>query len=157
MQEFRVRRSSRIFLFDERGDILLIRFVAERDGSPYIFWVTPGGEVEPGEDDRTAAERELYEELGLKLTLTGPVHQESGGTYVHLGETVHNFDVFFAAQCRREDPKLAGVTAEEIALMSAAKWWSIRELQSTTERIFPAAITDLVQRVWIDLIGRKYR
>ena len=144
----RLRRSARVFMFDEHGNILLIRFVAELEGKPFVFWVTPGGEVEPGETDRAAAERELFEELGLRLPLAGPVHEESGGTYTHLGETVRNFDVFFAATCEREAPRLAGVTAEEIALMREARWWSIAELESTAQRVFPVALAEIAKRVW---------
>ncbi len=147
----RVRRSARVFLFDPGGDLLLIRFVAELDGAPFAFWVTPGGEVEPGEGDREAAERELFEELGLQLPLEGPVHEESGGQYTHLGETVRNFDVFFAARCERGAPRLSGVTAEEIALMREARWWSTAELRVTEERVFPAGLPELVSRIWREL------
>ncbi len=134
-------------LFDPRGDVLLIRFVAQVDGAPYVFWVTPGGEVEPGESDRAAAERELAEELGLRLPLRGPVHEESGGTYTHLGETVRNFDVFFAAVCERHAPCLAGVTPAEIALMREARWWPLEELATTTESVFPLGLAELCSRI----------
>jgi hypothetical protein len=76
------------------------------------------------------------------------VHEESGGTYVHLGETVRNFDVFFAAWCAREAPRLLGVTAEELALMQEMRWWSIAELETTKERLFPADIATLAREIW---------
>lgn len=152
MPEPRLRRSARVFLFDPSGDVLLIRFVVERDDGAFVFWVTPGGEVEPGEGDREAAERELFEELGLRVPLIGPVHQESGGTYVHLGETVNNFDVFFAAMCEREAPRLMGVSPGERTMMREARWWSFAELETTTERLFPAAIASLSRKAWL-IIG----
>ena len=148
---YRLRRSARVVLFDRGGDVLLIRFVAELDGAPFVFWVTPGGEVEPGEEDRAAAERELWEELGLRLSLRGPVHEESGGTYTHLGETVRNFDVFFAAQCERDAPRLAGVTAEEIGLMRETRWWSAEALEGTAERVYPEGLATVLRRVWGEL------
>ena len=40
-ESLRLRRSAREFLFDKRGDELLIRFVAELDGKQYVFSVTP--------------------------------------------------------------------------------------------------------------------
>jgi 8-oxo-dGTP pyrophosphatase MutT (NUDIX family) len=144
----RLRRSARVFLFDPAGDVLLIRFVAQREDGPFVFWVTPGGEMEPGEGAREAAARELFEELGIRPELVGPVHEESGGTYVHLGETVRNFDVFFAAWCAREAPRLLGVTAEELALMQEMRWWSIAELETTKERLFPADIATLAREIW---------
>jgi 8-oxo-dGTP pyrophosphatase MutT (NUDIX family) len=143
----RLRRSARIFLFDERDDILLIRFVAQREDGPFVFWVTPGGEVDAGESDLAAAQRELHEELGLTVPLTGLVHQESGGTYTHLGETVRNFDVFFTARCARSAPALAGVTAGEIALMREVRWWTLVELEATSEIVFPADLVGLIPLV----------
>jgi len=105
--------------------------------------------VEVGETDLAAAERELAEELGLRLSLIGPVHEESGGTYEHLGETVRNYDVFFAARCGREMPRLAGVTEDEIALMQEARWWTLAELKSTAENIFPVEISRLAGEVYV--------
>ena len=136
-----------MFLFDPSGSVLLIRFVTELKGEPFVFWVTPGGEVEAGESDLVAAGRELFEELGLRLQLQGPVHHEAGGTYTHLGETVRNSDVFFLAICERDEPRLQGVTAEEIALMREARWWTAEELDGTTERIFPEGLPTLVRRL----------
>ena len=144
----RLRRSARVFLFDRSGEVLLIRFVTELESRPFVFWVTPGGEVEPGESDRAAAERELFEELGLRVPLAGPVHEESGGEYVHLGERVRNSDVFLAAVCNRDAPKLTGVTAEEIALMREARWWPAEELAATQERVYPRAICDVLGVAW---------
>lgn len=143
----RLRRSARIFLFDDRGDMLLIRFITQRPDGPYTCWVTPGGEVEAGESDRAAAERELLEELGLSCPLVGPVHEETGGTYFHLGETVRNYDVFFAAECRRDEPKLAGVTADEIALMREVRWWSVQELEAAEEPVFPPRAAELAREI----------
>ena len=147
-REPRLRRSSRVFLFDEHGDLLLIRFHAKRSDGPYTCWVTPGGEVEPGESDRITAERELLEELGIQPELVGPVHEASGGEYEHLGEVVRNYDVFFAAQTERAEPKLAGVTADEIALMQEARWWTLEELKGATEPVFPVDILVVAQAAW---------
>ena len=147
----RLRRSARVLLFDNQGDVLLIRFAARVEGKPFVCWVAPGGEVEAGEADRAAAERELLEELGLRVPMVGPVHEESGGEYVHLGERVRNFDVFFAAQCERGEPRLAGVTTDEIALMQEARWWTVEELQSTEKRVFPLALASLAVRVFREM------
>jgi 8-oxo-dGTP pyrophosphatase MutT (NUDIX family) len=144
-----------VFLFDPAGDVLLIRFVAQREEGSFVFWVTPGGEVEAHEDDPAAAERELFEELGLRVPLIGPVHEEHGGSYVHLGETVKNYDVFFASCCKREEPRLSGVTEDEIRLMHEARWWTLEELKTTRERVFPVDIARVAREAYARVGARK--
>jgi 8-oxo-dGTP diphosphatase len=148
LERLRLRRSARVLLFDPSGDVLLIRFRAETGGKTVRFWVTPGGEIEAGEEPEEAAARELYEELGLRLPLIGPVHEESGGEYVHLGERVRNEDVFFATVCERSAPKLSGVTADEVRLMQEARWWSVGQLAETMETIYPERLADVAARIW---------
>jgi ADP-ribose pyrophosphatase YjhB (NUDIX family) len=51
-------------LFDERGEVLLVRFVVPRAEGEFVFWALPGGEIETGEREAEAAVREVKEELG---------------------------------------------------------------------------------------------
>jgi 8-oxo-dGTP pyrophosphatase MutT (NUDIX family) len=39
----------------------------------YNYWGAPGGHIDPGEDANEAALREVWEEVGLKVELVGPV------------------------------------------------------------------------------------
>ena len=48
-------------LFDEAGDVLLIRFVVPRVDGEFVFWALPGGEIEAGETEIEAAVREVSE------------------------------------------------------------------------------------------------
>ncbi|KFL35906.1 hypothetical protein N788_06430 [Arenimonas donghaensis DSM 18148 = HO3-R19] len=52
-------------LRDARGRILLARRTAGRDLAG--AWEFPGGKVEPGESPREALDRELHEELGIRV------------------------------------------------------------------------------------------
>jgi 8-oxo-dGTP pyrophosphatase MutT (NUDIX family) len=57
-----VRRAARVILLDPQDRVLLMRY----DGGPPSgsHWATPGGGLNPGEDYREAAVRELAEETG---------------------------------------------------------------------------------------------
>jgi 8-oxo-dGTP diphosphatase len=133
-------------LFDEGGSILLIRFVAMRPDGEFVFWALPGGEIEDGETEMAAAVRELQEELGIAVKVEGPVYRDAN-QFWHQGEIQDNTDFLFRAQCRREEPKLTGVTAEEIAMMREMRWWTAEEIEGAEERIFPADLGERMREV----------
>jgi 8-oxo-dGTP diphosphatase len=133
-------------LFDEHGAILLIRFVAMRPDGEFVFWALPGGEIEGGETEMAAAVRELREELGIGVKVEGPVFRDAN-QFWHQGEIQDNTDFLFWAQCRREDPKLMGVTVEEIAMMREMRWWTADEIEESGQRIFPANLTERMREV----------
>lgn len=138
----RARRTARVMVFDPAGRVLLIRCVVMRADGEFVFWLTPGGEIEAGETPLEAAARELREELGLTTEVVGPVYTEAT-QFEHQGEMRDNFDYVFTARCGAEEPVLRGVTADEIAIMKEIRWWSAEEIEGAVERIFP-----------VDLAGR---
>ena len=131
-------------LFDESGAVLLIRFVAMRPDGEFVFWALPGGEIEPGESEIEAAVRELREELGIAVTVEGPVYRDAN-QFWHQGEMQDNVDFLFRARCGRDEPCLTGVTAEEIAMMREMRWWTAEEIELSEERIFPAELAARVR------------
>lgn len=50
------------------NDAVLLRF-----HDKYNYWGAPGGHIDAGEDVNEAALREVWEEVGLKATLIGPI------------------------------------------------------------------------------------
>ena len=45
----RARRTARVMVFDPAGRVLLIRCGVMRGDGEFVFWLTPGGEIEAGE------------------------------------------------------------------------------------------------------------
>ena len=140
------RLTSRILLYDERDSVLLFLTTAP-DTSGVARWITPGGGVDPGEDQHTAGVRELFEETGLVVD--------------SLGEPVwsHDFDVewdsaghdtghaeFYVARTARFDPSEEHWTDEERIDVLAHRWWSADELDGTDEPFEPAELPALVRR-----------
>jgi ADP-ribose pyrophosphatase YjhB (NUDIX family) len=126
-------------LFDASGAILLIRFVVPREGGEFVFWALPGGEIEDGETEIEAAAREVREELGLELEVTGPVYRDSN-QFFHQGEMQDNVDFLFRAECGREEPRLIGFTMDEREIMKEVRWWREAEVEASEERIFPEGL-----------------
>ena len=119
-------------LFDEGGDILLIRFVVPREDGKFVLWALPGGEIEAGETEAAAAVRELREELGIEVAVEGPVYRDEN-MFLHQGEMQDNVDFLFLARCERAGPRLIGVTAEEIGIMKEWRWWTVEEQKDAAE------------------------
>jgi 8-oxo-dGTP diphosphatase len=142
----RKRRTARVMLFEEHGAILLVRFVVPRVEGEFIFWALPGGEIEAGETESEAAVREVREEVGLELRVEGPVYQDSN-QFVHQGEMQDNVDFLFRAECRREEPRLIGVTADERKIMKEIRWWSEAEIEASRERIFPENLAERIRQM----------
>jgi 8-oxo-dGTP pyrophosphatase MutT (NUDIX family) len=139
----RKRQAARVLLFDPGDSILLILFVIPRPSGDFIFWATPGGEIEPGESPLEAIRREIHEELGIAPAIDGPLWTDAN-QFLHQGDMVDNTDFYFVAHCPREAPKLLGLTPDELAIMKEIRWWTLDELNRTPEKVFPV---DLVSRI----------
>jgi 8-oxo-dGTP pyrophosphatase MutT (NUDIX family) len=140
------RLTSRILLFDEAGDILLMLTTAP-DTSGVARWVTPGGGVDPGESHEEAAVRELYEETGLRI-------KDLGAAVWSL-----DFDVvwddadhdtghaeYYVVRTTRFEPAREHWTAEERVDTLDVRWWSLDQLRATSEPLEPSQLTELVAR-----------
>jgi TDG/mug DNA glycosylase family protein len=56
-----IRRGVRAVVVDPDGRVLLLRYGSDHD----LWWITPGGGIDPGESDEQALRRELREELAI--------------------------------------------------------------------------------------------
>ena len=127
-------------VFDAAGRVLLIRCaMVLKSGEDFVFWVTPGGEIEAGEMPEQAARRELQEELGLELEVRGPLYTETN-QFELGGEMRDNLDYWFLARCGADAPRMKGVTAEELEMMQEMRWWTAEGVEAALAggvRIFP--------------------
>ena len=140
------RLAARVFLVNDAGCILLVRFVFPQSAGALHFWATPGAGVEAGEITLQAAQRELREELGIAPALTGPVHDASG-TFEYEDEWVDNRDVFYLARWSGPTPRLVGVTDLERDAMREVRWWTLDELRGTAETVYPTGLADVLARL----------
>ncbi|MBY3432888.1 NUDIX domain-containing protein [Rhizobium laguerreae] len=64
------REGVRAVLLSEDQHVLLFRML---DDEGNVFWIPPGGGIEPEENPEQAMHRELREEVGLSTAAIGPV------------------------------------------------------------------------------------
>lgn len=155
----RPRRAGRVVLLDPAGRILLFEGVdPARPREPY--WFTPGGGLEPGEDARSAAARELAEQTGMALScdeLEGPIWRLHS-VFVFDGDSVVADEEFFVAAGPHHGGELAagehggeqtvdtsGFTDLERATVLRHRWWTADELRSTDDVVHPRRLADLLE------------
>lgn len=66
----KIHREVAISVFNKRGDVLIQRRSMKKTNDPGKWVITAAGHVGIGENPKDAVERELYEELGLRVNAT---------------------------------------------------------------------------------------
>jgi 8-oxo-dGTP pyrophosphatase MutT (NUDIX family) len=135
----------RVLVVDE-SDRLLLFLDSDLGLDPVAhWWVTPGGGVDPGEDDRAAAVREVEEETGHRVApddLAGPFF---------VREVVHGYsdvvvdqtEVYLLARVPAFEVDTSRHTEEEQLTVADVRWWPRDELARTADDVWPRNLLDL--------------
>jgi 8-oxo-dGTP pyrophosphatase MutT (NUDIX family) len=148
----RQRPTVRIVLISPAGRVLLIRYEDRRTVNAPVYWLTPGGGVDPGESLTQAARRELKEETGLAEAEFGPVVWYDEPLVTYQGERFQILQSYFVAHCGSETLSNAGWTALEREVIQEMRWCAPEELRGFAERIYPSRLADMLP----DLIAGRY-
>jgi 8-oxo-dGTP pyrophosphatase MutT (NUDIX family) len=142
------RETARVLLRNPAGEVfmLLTHFDPEVGLPPR--WLTPGGAIEPQEDVREAATRELLEETGISIKpedLGEPVARISGKWVWADGENFHTFtDNFFELTVQDFVLDDSGWTQDERRDVLEYRWWTPEELSGTEELIGPPDLVTFI-------------
>jgi len=102
-------------LADAAGRYLFIRRGLTLRRSPG-WWCFVGGQVEPGETLASAAAREMFEEVGLRVAVGGQIHESvspNGEFHLHWFETTLLTAGQAAAPCPVEVEEIRWLRAED--------------------------------------------
>jgi len=150
-----VRRSARLIVLNPRDQVLLFQFdyPAIRDPAdprgedqPTIFWCTPGGGLDPGESYEQAAHRELWEETGLRVESLGtPVFDEEKVVQIYGQPKLHR-NRYYLIHVPTSELSISQFTQIEINTYRSHRWWTVAELESTSDDVFPTQLAAFVRQ-----------
>jgi 8-oxo-dGTP pyrophosphatase MutT (NUDIX family) len=138
----RIRRAARLIVLDPQARALMFRYdVPGRDP----FWVTAGGECEPDESFEQAARRELLEETGITAD-PGPEIARMTPEFITVeGEPVQADERFFLVRVAEARVDTSRHTELEKALMTQHRWFTLAELESWPEAVFPVNLAAIIR------------
>jgi len=116
------------------------------------WWVTPGGGVDPGENDLEAAVREIAEETGLSVDasdLVGPVFTRRV-LHGYSDKVVDQTEVYLVLRTRAFEVDTSAHTEEEQLTVADIRWWSRAELVDAGEGAGPGGY-DVWPREMLDI------
>lgn len=144
MIETPLRQAARLVVLDSDGKILLVAYAKSRgSGEREIFWATPGGALEPEEDFKAAAGRELLEETGLDDQIGEHLWTARMSFEAH-GSIIQQLEQFYLVKLDRPCPAVANQSAEPIVEL---RWWSLDTLRDSNETIYPVGLVVLLAPV----------
>lgn len=124
------RKCARAFILNENNEILLEKFEFKKVIGNKVLWVTPGGGVKENETYEVALERELYEELGIKTSISSePIFVKDVPIYGKEGEFVSHEVYYLIYLDSSIKFSLENMTESERDTFIDLKWWSVEELQ----------------------------
>jgi 8-oxo-dGTP pyrophosphatase MutT (NUDIX family) len=139
----RDRRAARLIILDDANAVLLVRYGEFRTNRPPWYWSSPGGGIDAGETPQQAAARELLEETGLSAPI-GPLLWEGTVEFETEKGPIRQHESFFLVRAPGTAPAVHNSTPEPIEEL---RWWTLPELRSTSETIYPDALLEQLQRL----------
>jgi 8-oxo-dGTP pyrophosphatase MutT (NUDIX family) len=148
------RLAGRVLVIDAGGRVLLLHgFDPARPQEPY--WFTIGGGAEPGESLAEAAARELFEETGISADaaeLGEPVWHEVS-EFSFDGTSYRQEQDFFELRIGSAVVMTNGLEQEEAAIIDGHRWWTVAELEGTTEVFYPRDLPRLLRELAARALG----
>jgi ADP-ribose pyrophosphatase YjhB (NUDIX family) len=125
----------------ENGAVLLFQY----EDAGRRWWATPGGAVDGDETFDDAATREAAEELAVSSPSFLPLWRRTI-EFSFRGIHVRQDEQYFLLRIPRSDVALGQEVREAHRQegISATRWWSLEEIENTSEQVFPE---DLPQRL----------
>lgn len=141
------RRCAKVLLVDEVGRVLLFNGIDRTKPEVPAWWFAVGGALEADESAEAAAIRETFEETGLAIDDPGPVVFTREFSWEFEGSDYDQTEWFFCVRTEHFGPSPHGWTETEAATIRAHRWWSVEDLRTTDEAVFPEDLATTLESV----------
>lgn len=142
------RQAGRVILLDPADRVFLLNGTDITLDPPSSWWFTPGGGCEDDETHAVAARREAFEELGIDVgELVDPVY-ERNSDFMFEGLHFQQHELYYVARVDAEFLLNDELWSEvERRSVIGARWWSLAELRTTQDTVYPEGFPELLERV----------
>ncbi len=153
------RNAVKVVLLNDANELLLmcmddptITSIGQESSGP--FWTLIGGEMEPNETIREAAEREVFEETGLgKVDIEfGPKVWFGELDLMLYGKPTHIRQEFIVARTKHRNISLENLTRYEKEVVKKVSWFSLDRIINSGEVVHPVVLPKYLP----DIIAGKY-
>ena len=136
-----LRQAARLVVIDPDNRVLLFQYEDDRRK----WWATPGGGLEAEETFEETAAREAKEELSLTCVKLIPLWSQTV-EFMFRGRPIRQDERYFLVRLSGlgTAPGHAVREAHRREGILAARWWSLEEIETTSEPVFPK---DLCERL----------
>jgi 8-oxo-dGTP pyrophosphatase MutT (NUDIX family) len=138
------RQAARAVVLDVEDRVLLIKARDPFSPAKGEWWELPGGGMEPGEESRLAAAREIHEETGLTGVEVGPCVWRHDARFTFAGLRFDQLEHIHVARWSGTGDgapyRPAGLEMLEAMAFSGFGWWTpdeLARLQETGGRVIP--------------------
>lgn len=147
-----IRNSARAVILNKDNAVLLFKF-SFPDMTDNInngikeFWVTPGGGLKGEETFQDALRRELREETGLILDDNPPWIWTREVVLEWKGQKMLSHERYFLIKLDHNEFGVAQMTDNEKATLKGQRWWSLKDILSSSEDFRPPALAVEIEKI----------
>jgi len=145
------RRVARVLLFDGQDRLLLFHVRDPADPTGEAWWYLPGGGMDPAESPEQAARRELAEETGIENAEIGPLVLERRDVRFRFAGVDYEQDEWLLfGRLPEGGVVIHGGDDLEAAAVAAHRWWTLADLVTTSEVVYPLGLAVIVRRLLLE-------